>query len=157
MPSIILCICYLKTGKTSKACRFSYWTIYAFHRGFQRGQRPLGTRLCLQSLVCYTFTKGSAQQDWMRDTVVPVRNKMPGLRKAAYIEPSWSEGIGFDFSWIYDMLSSTIWIMDLAWQSEGRASHPAPSLAEGGGPHELLWGNYGDSYNCNIDCSYTGS
>ena len=26
-------------------------------QGIQRGQRPLGTRLCLQSLVCYTFAK----------------------------------------------------------------------------------------------------
>ena len=29
-------------------------------QGIQRGQRPLGTRLCLQSLVCYTFAKGLA-------------------------------------------------------------------------------------------------
>ena len=27
-------------------------------QGIQRGQRPLGTRLCSQSLVCYTFAKG---------------------------------------------------------------------------------------------------
>ena len=26
--------------------------------GFQRGQRSLGTRLCLQSPVCYTFARG---------------------------------------------------------------------------------------------------
>jgi len=29
-------------------------------QGIQRGQRPLGTRLCSQSLVCYTFVKGLA-------------------------------------------------------------------------------------------------
>ncbi len=29
-------------------------------QGIQRGQRPLGTRLCSQSLVCYTFAKGMA-------------------------------------------------------------------------------------------------
>ena len=27
-------------------------------QGIQRGQRPLGTRLCPQSLVCYTFARG---------------------------------------------------------------------------------------------------
>ena len=27
-------------------------------QGIQWGQRPLGTRLCLQSIVCYTFAKG---------------------------------------------------------------------------------------------------
>mgnify|MGYP006983604237 FL=1 len=29
-------------------------------QGIQRGQCPLGTRLCSQSLVCYTFAKGMA-------------------------------------------------------------------------------------------------
>ena len=29
-------------------------------QGIQRGRRPLGTRLCSQSLVCYTFAKGLA-------------------------------------------------------------------------------------------------